>query len=154
MTDQVAAFERLVERRAAGEPVAYIRGIKEFYGLAFTVDARALIPRPETELLVELASSAIRATLTGAPRPADAPPLLVWDVGTGSGAIAVALAVDAAGAAATARTCASWPPTSRPTRSRWPSRTRSPTASPTSIDFAAADLLRHAPGRAPTRRPT
>ena len=50
-----SAYERCLERRAAGEPVAYIRGIKEFYGLAFAVDERVLIPRPETETLVELA---------------------------------------------------------------------------------------------------
>ena len=52
---QAARFTELLDRRAAGEPVAYIRGLKEFYGLAFSVDPRALIPRPETELLVELA---------------------------------------------------------------------------------------------------
>ena len=46
-------FAAAVDRRAAGEPVAYIRGIKEFFGLAFATDARALIPRPETERLVE-----------------------------------------------------------------------------------------------------
>ena len=50
-----ARFEAHLERRAAGEPVAYIRGLKEFHGLAFAVDRRALIPRPETELLVDLA---------------------------------------------------------------------------------------------------
>ena len=43
--DALARFEAAIERRAAGEPVAYIRGLKEFHGLAFTVDARALIPR-------------------------------------------------------------------------------------------------------------
>ncbi len=90
------AAERLhefVERRAAGEPVAYIRGLKEFHGVAFAVDARALIPRPETELLVDLALGAIGERLARAPRPPGTPPLTVADVGTGSGAIAVALAV-------------------------------------------------------------
>ncbi|MFH0751243.1 MAG: peptide chain release factor N(5)-glutamine methyltransferase [Chloroflexota bacterium] len=82
-----------VARRAAGEPVAYIRGIKEFHGVAFTVDARALIPRPETEVLVDLALGAIGDRLSRAPRPPGTPPLVVADVGTGSGAIAVALAV-------------------------------------------------------------
>jgi release factor glutamine methyltransferase len=47
-----ASYEGAAVRREAGEPVAYIRGLKEFYGLALAVDPRALIPRPETELLV------------------------------------------------------------------------------------------------------
>jgi len=85
-------FEALLARRAAGEPVAYLRGIQEFHGLAFSVDARVLIPRPETEQLVDLAVERIRGLLTGAPRPPGAPPVRVWDVATGSGAIAVALA--------------------------------------------------------------
>ncbi len=92
-TGQVAALETAVARRERGEPVAYIRGVKEFYGLALTADARALIPRPETELLVDLAQAWVRTRLSSAPRAADAPPLVVLDVGTGSGAIAVALAV-------------------------------------------------------------
>jgi release factor glutamine methyltransferase len=79
-------------RREAGEPVAYIRGFKEFYGLAFSVDPRALIPRPETELLVELAEREIMRRLTAAPRPPGARPILAVDVGTGSGTIAVAVA--------------------------------------------------------------
>lgn len=90
---QVAAYEEALGRRVAGEPVAYIRGTKEFYGLSFAVDRRALIPRPETELLVEVALARIVAVLTGAPRPRGSPPLRVVDVGTGCGAIAVALAV-------------------------------------------------------------
>ena len=87
-------FGDLIARRAKGEPVAYIRGLKEFYGLAFAVDARALIPRPETETLVGLGLDRIHQALVAAPRPAGADPLLVWDVGTGSGAIAVAVAVE------------------------------------------------------------
>lgn len=82
-----------VERRASGEPVAYIRGIKEFYGIVLGVDRRVLIPRPETELLVEVGLARLRARLSGAPRPPDAPPLQVADVATGSGAVAIALAV-------------------------------------------------------------
>ena len=74
--------------------MAYLRGLKEFHGLALSVDDRALIPRPETELLVELALGLIAHRLTDAPRAAGARPLMVWDVGTGSGAIAVAVAVD------------------------------------------------------------
>ena len=85
-------FRGLLDRRAAGEPVAYIRGVKEFHGLAFGVDRRALIPRPETERLVGLAELEIVRRLVGAPRPAGAPKLRVIDVGTGSGAVAVTLA--------------------------------------------------------------
>lgn len=91
---QRGLFEGLIERRASGEPVSYIRGLKEFYGLALSVDKRALIPRPETELLVDLALARISRQLTDAPRPMGGEPLLVWDVGTGSGAISVALAVE------------------------------------------------------------
>ena len=90
---QLERFESALSRREKGEPVAYIRGLKEFYGLAFSVDARGLIPRPETETLVELAEQRIVARLTGAPRPPGSAPLRVLDVGTGSGAIPVALAV-------------------------------------------------------------
>jgi release factor glutamine methyltransferase len=86
-------FEDHLRRRAAGEPVAYIRGLKEFHGLAFAVDARALIPRPETELLVDLALTEVVERLSRGPRPAGTPPLTIADVGTGSGAVAVALAV-------------------------------------------------------------
>jgi release factor glutamine methyltransferase len=86
-------FKALLGRRAAGEPVAYIRGVKEFRGLAFGVDDRALIPRPETERLVELAELEVVRRLVGAPRPHGAPKLRVIDVGVGSGAVAVTLAV-------------------------------------------------------------
>jgi release factor glutamine methyltransferase len=88
-----ARFEATLDRRAAGEPVAYIRGVKEFHGLAFGVDPRALIPRPETEKLVELAELEIVRRLIGAPRPAGSPPLRVVDIGVGSGAVAVTVAV-------------------------------------------------------------
>ncbi len=89
--DAASGYRASIERRVAGEPVAYIRGIKEFHGLAFVVDDRALIPRPETEALVDAAQSEIMRRLTSAERPADAPPLRVADVGTGSGAVAIAL---------------------------------------------------------------
>lgn len=82
------AFSRLVARRANLEPVAYLVGHREFYGLEMQVDPRVLVPRPETELLVDLALAAI------AMMPIS-PPLLVADIGTGSGAIAIALAVHA-----------------------------------------------------------
>jgi release factor glutamine methyltransferase len=88
---QTAAFEASLERRRQGEPVAYIRGLKEFFGAAIIVDRRVLIPRPETETLVELALERIRADQTGSLRARDAGPYVVWDVGTGSGAIPVAL---------------------------------------------------------------
>jgi release factor glutamine methyltransferase len=91
--DAAAQFADALGRREAGEPVAYIRGLKEFHGVAFGVDARALIPRPETEVLVDLALGEIGDRLARAARPPGTPPLAVADVGTGSGAIAVALAV-------------------------------------------------------------
>ena len=89
----IARFEAALDRRAAGEPVAYIRGVKEFHGLAFGVDSRALIPRPETERLVELTELEIVRRLVGAPRATGSPPIRVIDVGAGSGAVAVSLAV-------------------------------------------------------------
>jgi len=90
--DAAATYEAGLVRREAGEPVAYIRGYKEFHGLAFSVDRRALIPRPETELLVDEAERAVAWQLISAPRPAGTPNVRVVDVGTGSGAIAIALA--------------------------------------------------------------
>ncbi|HYC06743.1 MAG TPA: peptide chain release factor N(5)-glutamine methyltransferase [Candidatus Binatia bacterium] len=84
-------YEADLERRAAGEPVAYIRGFKEFFGLAFSTDERALIPRPETELLVELGEREVMDRLIAAPRPAGTQPLRVADIGTGCGTVAVAL---------------------------------------------------------------
>jgi len=97
--DAAARFEDAVSRRAAGEPVAYIRGIKEFHGLAFGVDPRALIPRPETEALVDAAIAEVMRRLAARPGEAGAgdgrggDPVRVADIGTGSGAIAVALTV-------------------------------------------------------------
>jgi release factor glutamine methyltransferase len=91
--DAAAAYEAALVRREKGEPVAYVRGLKEFYGLAFSVDARALIPRPETELLVSQAEREVAWRLLSAPRPPGTAPLRVVDVGTGSGAVAIALAV-------------------------------------------------------------
>ena len=91
-SDAAARFDEDLVRREKGEPVAYIRGFKEFHGLAFGADSRALIPRPETERLVELAEREVMTRLTAAAgRPAT--PLRVVDVGTGSGTVAVALAV-------------------------------------------------------------
>jgi release factor glutamine methyltransferase len=90
---QAASYAADVRRREAGEPVAYIRGFKEFYGIALGVDRRVLIPRPETERLVELAEDEVADRLTSAPRGPGSHPLRVVDVGTGSGAVAIALAV-------------------------------------------------------------
>ncbi len=86
-----ATFHASLDRRADGEPVAYIRGIKEFHGIALTVDRRALIPRPETEHVVDLVLAEVMARLSA--RAGVGEPLRVVDVGTGSGAIAIALAV-------------------------------------------------------------
>ncbi len=79
---QIAGFAALEQRRIAGEPIAQITGRREFYGLDFEVTAAVLIPRPDTELLVETALHA----LDGKQAP------LVADLGTGSGAIAIAIA--------------------------------------------------------------
>lgn len=90
--DAAAGYQAAIVRRAAGEPVAYIRGVKEFYGLAFAVDRRALIPRPETERLVEVAEVEVRRRLAELTPPGSRR-LRIVDVGTGSGAVVVALAV-------------------------------------------------------------
>jgi release factor glutamine methyltransferase len=78
---QVQAYTRTLDRRAAGEPVAYIVGYREFWSLRIAVDPAVLVPRPETELLVERALA-----LRGADE------CRVADLGTGSGAIALAVA--------------------------------------------------------------
>ena len=87
-SEQEQQFFQLIERRERGEPVAYLTGHKEFYGLDFVVDKRVLIPRPETELLVEMALSVIRNRLNAGRIP------MVADIGTGSGAIPIALVVE------------------------------------------------------------
>lgn len=79
--DELAAFRECVRKRAARIPVAYIIGEKEFFGLPFLVSPAVLIPRPETELLVE----AVVRRLAGKPKPQ------IVDLGTGSGAITVSL---------------------------------------------------------------
>jgi release factor glutamine methyltransferase len=81
--DELARYRQLIQRRRKGEPVAYIRGYKEFYGRVFHVDARVLVPRPDTEVLVE---TALRRTAE----------LAVvgryCDLCTGSGCVAISLA--------------------------------------------------------------
>lgn len=76
------AFDALVARRAAGEPVAYITGVREFFSLEFAVTPAVLIPRPETELLVEWALEKILPSAQAR----------VLDLGTGSGSIAISIA--------------------------------------------------------------
>ena len=77
------AFERTVERRIEGEPLSYITGHREFYGLEFVVTPDVLVPRQETEFLVEAVLEYAKDRVEGA--------LTIADIGTGSGAIAVAL---------------------------------------------------------------
>lgn len=91
--EEEETFRRLLLRRAAHEPLAYILGRWEFFGLDLCVDRRVLIPRPETELLVELALRYARERMA-----APASPFVFADVGTGSGAIAIALARSLPGA--------------------------------------------------------
>ena len=85
-----ARLRSLISRRIGGEPLAYIVGTREFYGLTLRADERALIPRQETELLVEIALD----RLDGAGRTPSARPLVI-DVGTGSGAAVLAVAANA-----------------------------------------------------------
>ncbi|MBI4220422.1 MAG: peptide chain release factor N(5)-glutamine methyltransferase [Chloroflexi bacterium] len=117
--EQASALKRNLNRRLRREPLAYIRGVQAFYGREFLVDKRVLIPRPETELLVERAvafarrlfetpSSGRREIVGGgmheSPAPTPPPsrgggpePLRVADIGTGSGALAVTLALEIPG---------------------------------------------------------
>ena len=80
-------FQFLVERRLRREPAAYILGRCEFYGIELYVDCRVLIPRPETELMVEAALAFVERHF------GKEQPCLIVDVGTGSGAVAIALAL-------------------------------------------------------------
>jgi release factor glutamine methyltransferase len=89
--DSVDQLREFVERRAAGEPLQYITGVQDFYGREFRVTPDVLIPRPETELLVEAALAVTKA---------DSP--FLCDVGTGSGCIAVTLLCEIVGSRAVA----------------------------------------------------
>jgi release factor glutamine methyltransferase len=103
LPDELAAIRALIKRRQAGESVAYLVGKKEFWGLEFAVDARVLVPRPDTETLIEVARERLAGDVVPAEpvAEADGNPLKVpevieaprvADVGTGSGAIALTLA--------------------------------------------------------------
>lgn len=95
---ELAEARELVRRRATGEPVAYITGTREFYSRAFAVTPAVLVPRPETETLVEVAHAALRALHSNAGQPgtsATVPAVpIVADLGTGSGCVAVTLAAE------------------------------------------------------------
>ncbi len=82
--NELREFRRCIERRSCGEPVAYIAGRKEFWSLPFEVDSHVLIPRPETEILVEEVLKVCSGMRTGN--------LRILEIGTGSGAISVSLA--------------------------------------------------------------
>jgi release factor glutamine methyltransferase len=82
--EEEGTFRQLLERRLSGEPAAYITGHREFYGHDFYVDSRVLIPRPESELLVEKALGLAQ----------EHPIFTIAEVGTGSGAIAISLALE------------------------------------------------------------
>jgi release factor glutamine methyltransferase len=85
-SDERMGLAAAVERRLAGAPIAYITGEVGFYGRTFSVDERVLVPRPETEHLVEAALAALRANGTTRGN--------IADIGTGSGAIAISLAAE------------------------------------------------------------
>jgi release factor glutamine methyltransferase len=126
--DELATLRALIKRRQAGESVAYLTGRKEFWKLEFAVDARVLVPRPDTETLIEEAIARLGAPAEGEPAPegaaavegepapegaaategaaavegaaaADAPAARIADIGTGAGALAITLAKLRPGAA-------------------------------------------------------
>ncbi|NWG31476.1 MAG: peptide chain release factor N(5)-glutamine methyltransferase [Rhodocyclaceae bacterium] len=108
-----AQFSALVARRAAGEPVAYLTGRREFYGRDFAVTPDVLIPRPETELLVEIAVEKVGAggtahsarpspALTGGETSCAQGAIRILDLGTGSGCLAITLALELPAAQVTA----------------------------------------------------
>ncbi|MFN2483939.1 MAG: peptide chain release factor N(5)-glutamine methyltransferase [Candidatus Limnocylindria bacterium] len=112
-----------VARRAAGEPVAYIRGYKEWLSLRIGVDRRVLIPRPETEVLAEAAIAELRGRIA---RAGGGRPVVGRDVGTGSGALAVAIGVALRGALHEGTLCL-----------------EASDSSPAALEVAAANLAGH-----------
>ena len=87
-------YQALIARRAAGEPTQYLTGKQEFWGLEFEVTPDVLIPRPETEHVMEVALDrlALREVRAGRPRTTAGEGFLIADIGTGSGCLAIALA--------------------------------------------------------------
>ena len=129
----------MLQRRLAREPLAYIVGHREFYGLDLLVNSHVLIPRPETETLVELALSA-------APVMAEPRELVIADVGTGCGAIAVSLACEPADG-----------PRLRPRRFKagvwkWQPATQKPTTCPTGSSYGWESLGTATGAGGPDRR--
>src|SRR5216110_3933223 len=98
-------YSALIRRRAAGERTQHLTGKQEFWGLEFEVTPDVLIPRPETEHVIEVALErlALRELRAGRPQKTDGAGLQIADIGTGSGCIAIALAIElpAAGFVAT-----------------------------------------------------
>jgi release factor glutamine methyltransferase len=88
---ELSAIRELIRRRGKGEPVAYITGVREFYGRSYEVTPDVLIPRPDTETIIERAIGVLRARGDAATR--------VADLGTGSGCIAITLAAEVPSAA-------------------------------------------------------
>ncbi|MFA6215270.1 MAG: peptide chain release factor N(5)-glutamine methyltransferase [Patescibacteria group bacterium] len=89
---QFHKLQAIIKKRTKGEPVAYLKNQKEFYGLNFYVDKRVLIPRPETELLVEEAAKLLKAiSYQPAGRQAGLKAISIADIGTGSGCAIIAL---------------------------------------------------------------
>ena len=97
-----ARVDTLVARRSLGHPVAYLLGTREFYSREFAVSPDVLIPRPETETLVEAALDAIRNRGQTSPLGTEVCPLSLLDLGTGCGAIAITLACERSGLEVTA----------------------------------------------------
>jgi release factor glutamine methyltransferase len=91
---EMAYYDRMVERRAAGEPLQYVLGSWAFRTLDLFLDRRVLIPRPETEVVAGVALDELDRSLAAAGRDPRAVPPVVVDLGTGSGAIALSIAVE------------------------------------------------------------